>query len=64
MARLDERKSRILELRYFGGLTAPEIAEVMDLSEATIGREMKFAYAWLHQAVAAGPPSKEPDTAR
>ena len=64
LARLDERKSRILELRYFGGLTAPEIAEVMDLSEATIGREMKFAYAWLHQAVAAGPPSKEPDTAR
>jgi RNA polymerase sigma-70 factor (ECF subfamily) len=54
LAKLDERKSRILELRYFGGLTATEIAEVMGISEATIGREMKFAYAWLHQAVSSG----------
>jgi RNA polymerase sigma-70 factor, ECF subfamily len=59
LAKLDERKSRILELRYFGGLTATEIAEVMDLSEATIGREMKFAYAWLHQAVSAGLPKND-----
>jgi RNA polymerase sigma factor (TIGR02999 family) len=59
LARLDERKSRILELRYFGGLTATEIAEVLDLSEATIGREMKFAYAWLHQAVSADSPPKD-----
>lgn len=59
LTRLDERKSRILELRYFGGLTASEIAEVMGLSEATIGREMKFAYAWLHQAVAADSHSKD-----
>lgn len=59
LAQLDERKSRILELRYFGGLTSVEIAEVMDLSEATIGREMKFAYAWLHQAVSAGSGSKQ-----
>ncbi len=38
---------RILELRYFGGLTTQEIAEVLDLSTATVTRRQKLALAWL-----------------
>lgn len=49
LARLDERKARIVELRYFGGLSADETAEVMGLSEITIKREWLKAKAWLYQ---------------
>ena len=44
----DSRKSRIVELKFFGGLTTAEIAEVMQISTATIEREWTFARAWLH----------------
>ncbi len=47
LAKLDERKSRIIELRYFGGLSMEEMAEVMSLSVATLRREMRLAEAWL-----------------
>lgn len=47
----DERKSRIVELRFFGGLTMDEIAEVLGVSKATVEREWKFARAWLYRAV-------------
>ena len=47
LAREDERKSRVVELRYFGGLTVKEIAEVLDLSEDTITRDWNFAKTWL-----------------
>lgn len=43
----DPRKSRALELKYFGGLTIPETAEVMDLSKATVDRELRSAKAWV-----------------
>jgi RNA polymerase sigma-70 factor (ECF subfamily) len=43
----DERKARIVEMRYFGGMTAQEIADAMDISLATIGREIRVAHAWL-----------------
>jgi RNA polymerase sigma factor (TIGR02999 family) len=43
----DARKSQILELHYFGGLTYDEIAEVMRLSAATVDTELRFAKAWL-----------------
>jgi len=44
---LDERKARALELRYFGGLSVEETAEVLGVSMATVGREIRFAEAWL-----------------
>jgi RNA polymerase sigma factor (TIGR02999 family) len=47
LERMDERKSRIVELRIFGGLTNEEIAQALDLSERTVIREWQFAKAWL-----------------
>jgi RNA polymerase sigma factor (TIGR02999 family) len=49
LAKIDERKSKIIELRYFGGLTTEEMAEVLGISVATIGRELRMAQAWLHR---------------
>ena len=43
----DPRKSRTLELRYFGGLTTDEIAQAMDLSRATVERDLRTAKAWV-----------------
>jgi RNA polymerase sigma-70 factor (ECF subfamily) len=45
LAQIDERKSRIIELKYFGGLTTEEISEVTGLSVATIGRDLRLAHA-------------------
>ena len=47
--KVDERKARAVELRFFGGLTIEEIANVMELSVATIGRELRMAEAWLYR---------------
>jgi RNA polymerase sigma factor (TIGR02999 family) len=47
LARIDERRSRILELRYFGGLSLEEVAEAVDVSLATVKRELRSARAWL-----------------
>ncbi len=47
LAQQDERKARIVEMRYFGGMTSQEIAEATDTSVATIGREIRVAHAWL-----------------
>jgi len=44
----DERKARIIELSFYGGLTYEEIAEVLSISEATVHRELRFAKAWLY----------------
>jgi RNA polymerase sigma factor (TIGR02999 family) len=52
LAAIDARKSRIVELKFFGGLTTAEIAEVMELSPATIEREWAFSRAWLYDALA------------
>ena len=47
LTQLDERQGRIVELRFFGGLDVPEIAEVMSLSKSTVEREWRAARAWL-----------------
>jgi RNA polymerase sigma factor (TIGR02999 family) len=55
----DARKARIVSLRYFAGLSIEETAAALDLSEATVKNEWKFARAWLHRALgplAARPP--------
>ncbi len=49
LADLDERKARIVELRYFGGLTLGEVADLLQLSTATINNESRLARAWLHR---------------
>lgn len=54
LARIDERKAQVLELSFYGGLTYPEIAEVLSISEATVDREMRFAKAWLYRALQDG----------
>ncbi len=48
LEKLDQRKSRIVEMRFFGGLSAEETAEVLDISPETVGREWKRAKAWLY----------------
>lgn len=49
LAAVDERKSRVIELRYFGGLTVEETARTLGVSVGTIGREQRMAEAWLHR---------------
>lgn len=49
LARLDERQSRIVELRFFSGLSIDETAEVLGISPATVSRDWTTARAWLHR---------------
>ncbi len=44
---LDERQARIVELRYFAGLSVPDTAETLEVSESTVIREWRMARAWL-----------------
>src|SRR5262245_5750464 len=52
LARLNERESRIVELRFFGGLSIEETAEALGLSPGTVMREWTFAKAWLKRELA------------
>ncbi len=47
LARFDERKSKVVELRFFGGLTIDETAAALSVSHATVERDLKMAKAWL-----------------
>src|SRR5215472_16670538 len=47
LARVDARKARVIELRFFGGLTVEETAEVLDISPQSVMRDWKLARAWL-----------------
>jgi RNA polymerase sigma-70 factor (ECF subfamily) len=51
LARLDPRKSRVVELRYFGGLSLEETADVLEVSAMTVRRDWRAAKAWLYKAV-------------
>jgi len=51
LAAFDPGKARLVELRYFGGLTIEETADVLDTSPATVKREWALARAWLHREV-------------
>lgn len=51
LATADPRKSQIVELRFFGGLSIEETAEALDISPATVTREWRMARAWLHHAM-------------
>lgn len=64
LARIDARHARLVELRYFGGLTAVEAAEVLGISRATAERDWTAARLWLRRrlssAPAAGPNASSP----
>jgi RNA polymerase sigma-70 factor (ECF subfamily) len=49
LSQMDERKGRIVELRYFGGLTVDETAQVLGVSDKTVMRDWNLAKAWLYQ---------------
>lgn len=51
LAQQDERQSRIVEMKFFGGLRVEEIAEVLQLSPRTVKREWMMARAWLHREI-------------
>ena len=46
---VDARKGRVVELRFFGGLSVAETAEALGVSEETVARDWRFAKAWLHR---------------
>jgi len=52
---LDQRKSRVVELRVFGGLTNEEMAAVLEISTETVKRDWRFARTWLLRELAAAP---------
>ena len=52
LARFDPRQARIVELRFFGGLTIEETAEALGVSAKTVKRDWAIAKAWLHQELA------------
>jgi RNA polymerase sigma factor (sigma-70 family) len=49
LAEFDVRKSRVVELRYFGGLGLEETAEVLEISVMTVRRDWRAAKAWLYR---------------
>ena len=51
LAAIDPQQAKVVELRYFGGLTIEETAEAIDMSPATVKREWTMARAWLKQAL-------------
>ena len=51
---IDERKGRTVELRFFAGLTVPEVAKVLDVSERTVERDWDFARVWLRRRMSDG----------
>lgn len=55
LARLSERQARIVELRYFGGLSVDEVADALDISASTVKREWNAARAWLAHSLQTTP---------
>jgi RNA polymerase sigma factor (sigma-70 family) len=49
LARADERKSRVFEMRFFGGMSVEETAEVLGVAPNTVIRDWNFARAWLRR---------------
>jgi RNA polymerase sigma factor (TIGR02999 family) len=54
LAAMDPRQARIVELRYFGGLTEAEVADVLDISRSTVTREWRIAKGWLFRRITSG----------
>jgi RNA polymerase sigma factor (TIGR02999 family) len=56
LAKLDAQQSRVVELRFFGGLTVEEIAEVLKVTPGAVRYDWRMAKAWLHRALTEGQP--------
>ena len=56
LAKVDERKAKVIELRYFGGMTNEEIAAALDLSLSTVTRDLRLGAAWLRRFLAGESP--------
>jgi len=54
LSAMDPRKSQIVEMKFFGGLTTEEVAEVLNVTPRTIEREWRKAKAWLNRAITKG----------
>jgi RNA polymerase sigma-70 factor, ECF subfamily len=55
LAEIDARKAQVVELRFFGGLTFEETAEILKVSAMTVSRDWSTAKAWLHREMKRGP---------
>jgi RNA polymerase sigma factor (TIGR02999 family) len=51
LGKVDEQQARVVELRFFSGLTVEETAEVLSISPATVKRDWSMAKAWLHREI-------------
>jgi DNA-directed RNA polymerase specialized sigma subunit len=60
LTKLDWRQGQIVELRYFGGLAANEVAEVLSISRSTVAREWRIARAWLYRRITSGRAGRVP----
>jgi len=58
LAEMDPRKSQIVEMKFFGGLTTEEVAEVLKVTSRTVEREWRKAKAWLNRAISKGEPNE------
>ena len=54
LAKFDERKSRVIEMRFFGGLSVEETAAVLNVSPDTVMRDWRLAKAWLEREMSGG----------
>ena len=54
LAEIDPRKSQVVELRFFGGLSVEETAEVLEVSSETIKRDWRLAKSWLKRQLSEG----------
>ena len=54
LARLNERHARVVELRFFSGMTTEEIAQTLDVSKDTVKRDWRLTRAWLHRELDQG----------
>jgi RNA polymerase sigma factor (sigma-70 family) len=54
LAKVDERKAQVIELRYFGGMERNEIATALRLTLSTVKRDLRLGEAWLRRFLAGG----------
>ena len=59
LGELDPKQARLVELRYFGGLSLEETATVLEISPTTVKREWRVAKAWLYRRLSVGQGSRK-----
>lgn len=64
LEQVDPRKAKVIELRYYAGLSVEETAQMLEISVATIGREQRFAEAWLRREMSGEAGPAEGDAAK